>query len=163
MDKYYAEVVIKKKEQTKMSDSKVLLTYKDDEGKYQVESVWATKQGDYYRIDNIPFFAPNIALGDLVGVEKDEGELHFDKLVQPSGHSTIQMVIFEESKVLQVGSELVKLGCTWEGSHIKKLISVDVPKDIDYSVIKNYLDKGENEKHWSYKESCLAHNKKATQ
>lgn len=119
-----------------MSDSKVLLTYKDDEGNCQVESLWATRQGDYCRVDNLPFFASNIALGDLVSIEKDEGELHFDTLVQASGHSTVQMIIFNKNEVLQVGGELEKLGCTWEGSHLKKLISIDVPKDIDYSIVK---------------------------
>lgn len=152
-----------KKEQTKMNNSKVLLTYDDGEGNYQVESVWATKQGSNYRIDNIPFFAPNIALGDLVSIEEDEGELHFESLVQPSGHSTVQMIIFDENKMLLVGSELENLGCTWEGSHIKNLISIDIPKNIDYGIVKQYLDKGEKENHWSYKEACLAHNKKAAQ
>ena len=58
---------------------------------------------------------------------------------------------------MEVGKELERLGCTWEGSHIKKLISIDVPKDLSYTIIKQYLDKGENEGRWSYKEACLAH------
>jgi|SRR6185312_11751572 len=140
-----------------MSDAKILLTYKDDEGNYQVESVWATKRGSYYEINNIPFFAPNIALGDLISAEEDGGALYFDELIEPSGHSTIQLMIFKEEGVMQVGKELEKLGCTWEGSNIKTLISVDVPKDTSYSIIKEYLDKGEKENRWSYKEACLAH------
>jgi hypothetical protein len=38
-----------------MSNSKVLLTYTDDEGNYQVESVWATRPAGHYRIGNILF------------------------------------------------------------------------------------------------------------
>jgi hypothetical protein len=140
-----------------MSDNKVLLTYKDEEGNYQIESLWATKEGDYYRMNNIPFFAPNIALDDIVSVEEDEGELHFDKLIKASGHSTVQMIIFNKSDVVDIGKELESFGCTWEGSHIETLIAIDIPKEIGYSVIKKYLDKGENENRWSYKESCLAH------
>ena len=140
-----------------MSDSKVLLTYKDKEGNYQIESLWSTKEGDYYRINNIPFLAPNIALDDLVSVEEDGGELHFDKLIEASGHSTIQMIIFNKKDVSIIGKELECLGCGWEGSHIEPLISIDIPKEANYSVIKKYLDKGENENRWSYKEACLAH------
>jgi Domain of unknown function (DUF4265) len=66
-----------------MSNSKILLTYKNDEGGYSIESVWATKEGEYYRINNIPFFAPNIALDDLVSAEEDDGALYFDSLISP--------------------------------------------------------------------------------
>jgi hypothetical protein len=140
-----------------MSDSKILLTYKDEQGEYQIESVWATKEGDYYRINNIPFLAANIALNDLVSVEKDGDALYFDALIEASGHSTIQMLIFNQDKVIEVGKELEQLGCTWEGSHIKNLISVDISKELSYPIIKKYLDKGEKEERWTYKEACLSH------
>jgi len=140
-----------------MSDSKILLTYKDEQGNYQIESVWATKEGVYYRINNIPFLAPNIALNDLVSAEKDGNGLYFDALIEASGHSAIQMLIFNEEEVTKVGKELEQLGCTWEGGHIKKLISVDIPKELSYSTIKKYLDKGEKEERWTYKEACLSH------
>lgn len=140
-----------------MSDSKILLTYKDDEGGYKIESVWATKEGFYYRINNIPFFATNVALDDLVSAEEDDGALYFESLIEPSGHSAVQMIIFDENEVMKIGRELEELGCTWEGSHIKTLISIDVPKEIPYHKVKEYLDRGEHEGRWSYKEACLAH------
>lgn len=138
-----------------MSDSKILLTFKDDEGTYQTESVWATKQGEYYRIDNIPFLASNIGLHDIVSVEEEDGALYFDELVKASNHSTIQMIIFDEGEVALIGKELENIGCTWEGSHLKNLIAIDVPKEVPYIIVKEYLDKGENENRWSYKEACL--------
>jgi hypothetical protein len=140
-----------------MRGSKILLTYKDEQGAYQVESVWATKEGAYYRINNIPFFAASVALNDLVSAEKDGNALYFDALIEASGHSVIQMIIFNEDEVMKIGKELEKLGCTWEGSHIKNLISIDIPKNISYFILKEYLDKGEAEERWSYREACLAH------
>jgi hypothetical protein len=140
-----------------MSDSKILLTYKDDSGNYQVESVWATKEGDYYRINNIPFFATNIALNDLIKAEEDDGGLYFEDIVETSGYSVVQIIFFNEDDVVEVEKYLEGLGCTWEGSHVKTLISVDIPKDVNYSIVKNYLDKGEIGERWSYKEACLAH------
>jgi hypothetical protein len=138
-----------------MSDSKILLTFKDDEGNYQTESVSATKQGEYYRIDNIPFLAPNIALHDVVSVEEVDGALYFEELIEASNHSTIQMIIFNDSEVSQIGKELEALKCSWEGSHLKNLIAIDVPPNVSYQVVKEYLGKGEKENQWSYKEACL--------
>lgn len=140
-----------------MSDSKILLTYKGDDGNYQVESVWATKEGEYYRINNIPFLAPNIALNDLVKAEEDDGALYFEKLIKPSGHSVVQIVFFDETNIPSVGKELEKMGCTWEGSHLKNLISVDIPAEVNYQTVKEYLNKGEDAGIWSYKEACIAH------
>jgi hypothetical protein len=140
-----------------MSDSKILLTYKDDNGDYQVESVWATKEGEYYRINNIPFLASNIAMNDLIEAEEDDGALYFEKLIMPSGHSTIQMIFFVETNIASTGKKLESMGCSWEGSHLKNQISVDIPAKANYAIIKAYLDKGETTGIWSYKEACLAH------
>jgi hypothetical protein len=142
---------------SKMNKSKILLTYKDDDGSYKIESVWAIKEGDYYRINNIPFFATNVALNDLVSAEEDDGALYFDKLIDPSGHSAVQMIIFDDKEVMQVRKELERLGGTWEGSHIKNLISIDIPNGISYVTVKQYLDNGEKDGRWSYKEACLSH------
>jgi hypothetical protein len=38
---------------------KLLLTYRDEEDRFCVESVWANPEAGNYRIDNIPFFAGN--------------------------------------------------------------------------------------------------------
>jgi hypothetical protein len=139
-----------------MSDSKILLTYKDDEGEYQIESVWASRKGDYYEINNIPFFAKNIALGDLVSVEEDEGALYFKELIKASGHSVVQLIILNGNDVTQIGKELEKLGCTWEESNIRNWISIDIPKNVSYHLVRNHLDEGEKEGRWSYREACLA-------
>jgi uncharacterized protein YpuA (DUF1002 family) len=140
-----------------MSNVKILLTYTDDENNYQIESVWAIPTGNYYKIDNIPLFASNIALGDIVSVEKEGEELHFKKLIKRSGNSVIQMIIFKEKNTQKVGKDFENLGCNLEGSHIKNLIAIDIPKNIDYKKIKKDLDNGVKHKLWSYKEACLAH------
>ncbi len=61
---------------------KVLLTYKDEED-IKIESVWAIAlDNDYYKIANIPFFANNVAYGDIITAENDNGELYYDDLLQ---------------------------------------------------------------------------------
>ena len=138
-------------------DAKVILVYKDFDGNIQIESVWAEKMDEYYRIVNIPFFAKNIAYGDIIKVEEEDGELYFEELIMPSGHSTIQMIIYNVDSVEEIGDQLVLLGCDWEGSHLPGYISVDVPNSIPYASIKEYLDSGLLSERWDYNEACLAH------
>jgi len=37
---------------------------------------------------------------------------------------------------------LIDLGCDWEGSHIDRYISIDVPETLSYSGVKKYLESG---------------------
>lgn len=137
-----------------MMNNKIFLVYKDG-NEYKVESVWATKVGEFYRIDNIPFFAKNIASGDIVSVENDEGQLYFDELIQASGNSVVRIVFFDEKNIPQVTKELEKMGCNWEGSHSSNLISVDIPKSVSYESVKSYLIKGRQDGLFDYQEACL--------
>lgn len=135
---------------------KVLFVYKiDEESPYEIESLWAKKKGDYYEIKNIPFMAKNIAWGDLISVEKDEDVLYFDKLIKPSGHSVIRIIFSNVKNIPKVGRDLVKMGCTWEGSHLPKLISVDIPPSTEYKMIKEYLNKKVENGEIDYQEACL--------
>ena len=68
-------------------------------------------------------------------------------------------MIFDENNVESVGADLVKLGCGWEGSHIKNLITVNIPKEKSYLVIKRFLEEGKKQKFWDYQEACLGFKK----
>ncbi|QEC76288.1 DUF4265 domain-containing protein [Mucilaginibacter ginsenosidivorax] len=133
---------------------KVLLVYKDEEN-YQIESVWSTKVGNYYRIDNIPFFAKNIAPGDIVSIQDDDGQLFFDELIEASGNSVVRIIFFSENDITRVTKELEMLGCNWEGSHLNKLISIEIPKSIPYGIVKKYLEHGLKAGIFDYQEACL--------
>ncbi|MBO9202787.1 MULTISPECIES: DUF4265 domain-containing protein [Niastella] len=135
---------------------KVHFVYSNDEGNIETESMWAEKVGDYYKILNTAFFAPNIAYGDIVKVEDDDGVLYFDELIEESGHSTIQMIIFDKDHQSMIEDEIVKFGCGWEGSHIKNYISIDVPSEVSYARFREYLMKGRMESRWDFKEACLS-------
>ncbi len=138
---------------------KVKLVYYDLEGNLAIESVWASKEKEYYRIKNIPFFAPNISYDDLISVEDDENELFFDELIEQSGNSTVQIVFFDISTFDNVISKLVDLGCEWEGSHLKNYISVNVPCMVNYHPINSFLLRSRENKILDFKEACLVHQK----
>lgn len=138
-------------------DSKIKVVYYDLEGNIAIESIWAEKENEYYRVKNIPFYALNLSYNDLIKVEKDNDELFFDSLVETSGHTTLQIIIYNETDVSEITTDLVKLNCDWEGSNIKTYISVDVPKETNYKKVKDYLDIQHSMNKLDYKEACLVH------
>lgn len=140
-----------------MNSKKVILTYYNLEGEIAEESLWIdTLDNNEYQIKNIPFFAPNIAYNDVIGIEEEEGVLYFDRVIRTSEHSTIQMVIFKEEFKDTIIKDIEYLKCTWEGTNNQKLIAIDVPDNVNYNKIKKYLeDKFENNV-LDYKEACLS-------
>jgi len=139
---------------------KILFVY-TEEDEYKIETLWAIKRGDNYEIDNIPFYISNIALGDIISVEVDEGELYFDDFIKESGNSTIQLVTFENIEQLEIGKEFEKLDCKWEGSDLSNYISINIPKTVNYRKVKNFLEKGFADEKWDYKEACLSESHKS--
>ena len=122
-----------------------------------MESAWAERQGEYYKICNILFYASGYSWGDIVSVENRNDELYVTDLIEESGHSTVRIIFFNKKIILTVSEQLLNMGCSYEGSNIPSLISVDIPPEVDYKKIKNFLDEGEKNEAWSYQEACLAH------
>ena len=139
-----------------MLDSKLILPYKDDEGIIRGEAVLATKEGNYYRIKSIPVHASKIALYDLIDIRKREGILYFHKIIESSGRSVIQMIVFKDRQIKVIGKDLEQFGCLWRRSDDKHLIAFDVPKHVPYRPIKDWLDQGEREQRWGYREAGLS-------
>lgn len=135
--------------------TKVLFVYKEEQ-EYKIESLWAIKKDNLYQINNIPFFINNIALGDIVSIENDEGELYFDELIQESGNSTVQLISFSNKSQGEIGAKFEELGCSWEGSHLPKYISICIPKNVDFLIVKKLLDDGLKNNNWDYKEACIS-------
>jgi hypothetical protein len=118
----------------------VYLAYKDYDENIKEESVSAVRVGENYRLKSIPLFASNLAVDDLISVEYDEGKLYFLDLIQPSGHSTVQIVFFDENKYSSVTTVLEKNGCRCARVNATNYLSVDIPDDISYGNIRSVLD-----------------------
>ncbi|MFH6995148.1 DUF4265 domain-containing protein [Flavobacterium sp. FlaQc-48] len=140
-------------------NDKITLVYYDLDGNIAMESVWASNEGTGYRIKNIPFFAPNLAYDDLISVEDDNGELFFDDILEESGNSTIQLIIYNEKDIEDITKKIESFECGWEGSHLKGHISVNVPREICYKAVKIFLNNEFVDKKLDYKEACLSHEK----
>lgn len=131
--------------------------YHEGEQTERIESMWASRAGANYKIENIPFYVMNFAFGDVVSVKEEDGELYVNELVEESGHSTIRMVFFDKTIIQQTRNELKSLNCDSEVSDKSHLIAVDVFPEVNYEKeIKPYLEKGTNSELWDYQEACIA-------
>lgn len=107
-------------------------------------------------MDDIPFFATGVALGDLVSATPEEGAFRFQELVHPSGHSTLRVAISEATDVPAVRGLFEQKGCSVEQSHLPRLIAIDVPPSVPLESLRPVLETGREQGRWDYEEACLA-------
>jgi len=130
----------------------------DDYPPFDWEILWAYQiNPEQFQIDSIPFFAKGISYKDVVSVQRKEGELYFEKIINFSNHSTIRVIVFNEMKVDFLRQSLNYLGCSSELNKTK-LVSVNIPPEVNFSMVIELLTKGEKEKLWEYEEAAIRHN-----
>lgn len=137
-------------------DIKIVIPYQDEDGTIRGEELLAIKTGDYYQIKSIPLYASRIAVNDILQVREREGVLYFQKIIQDSKHSVIQMVIIDRD-YKDIINQIRHFGCRWQWSNSRNLMAFDIPKEMPYPPIKEWLDKGEEEQRWAYRIACLSH------
>ena len=138
---------------------KVFFVQETSKGGYETESLWCLKSGEFFIVDNIPFVAKRVALGDTIKAEYDEedGAHYFDDFVNVSGNTTLRVYFNDTNLIDSVRKKLEELGCETEAFLARNLVAVNVPKNTEYKPIKQYLEEGERLGQWQYEESCLAH------
>lgn len=114
------------------------------------ERLWAQPEGPCrFRLDNIPWYARDVAAGDVVEAhEAEDGMLEFDRVVERSGHSTVRVVLYDPQQTQLLRDELAQLGCETELSHIPSFISVDVPAQVEMAPVLELLLRGHEEERW---------------
>ncbi|MBO9727946.1 MAG: DUF4265 domain-containing protein [Chitinophaga sp.] len=119
--------------------------YSEVLGKETVETMWALtidKEKGYYKMDNIPFYAPMIASDDIVFAEYDEteGRITYRRTIEASGNSTIQVVVTDETQdVATLRATFKEVGCESEGTGAGYFV-VEIPAQLDYSPIRAKLE-----------------------
>lgn len=136
---------------------KIVFKFFDEEiNEHITESVWALKIGQYYKIDNIPFYAYHYSAEDIVETINENNELKVNKLIEASGNSTIRILFDEISELARIKDELNLMGCDSEISKNSKLLALNIPKKVSYVKIKEYLDYLEKNDDLQYEESCIS-------
>jgi len=142
--------------------TKILFRYYSDVlDEEVVETMWAETIDEakgIYKLDSIPFYGPSIATDDLFLAEYDEIEnfIVFKETIAYSGNSIIQVVILKDGFDKEIIRERLKtIDCLSEGLN-KKYFSVEITKNINYSIVKTLLDEYKNSAIIDYAEPCFS-------
>jgi len=129
------------------------------------EALWAVRVGPaQFRLDNIPYFVCGVSCFDVIEAQEETaGHFKYLRLVQPSGHSTLRVTLYDkggdhrsvEERVNELRKQLQALGCSSEVSHIAGLISIDVPPDTVLADVRSVLEAGMTRGEWGYEEASL--------
>ena len=135
----------------------LVLTYKHDPDDTEIftEKVNAEKVGKYYRLMHVPAFAPNIAHGDIVKVEYDQGEFHFDELIEESGFSAAHIVMWKSESKERIISVLNEFGCEVNTHVAHNYLVVSIPPQLLYKPIRSFLLSEKSNKNIDFKD-CLS-------
>lgn len=120
------------------------------------EGLWAEDLGDRkFKIDNIPFYAPDLSADDIVEAEPSpEGVLTYARTIQRSSNSTIRVVLYEEGVRQAILGELQQLGCDYEVAAPTNLIAVNVPDATDIDRLLAFLKRESDAQTIDYEESA---------
>ena len=106
-----------------------------------------------FLIQEIPLFAPNLALNDIVAIEREDKMLFFDHVIKASGNTTINIVVLDHfpknllAVIEEHSGKIRKNG--------KNYLSVNFPpKKYDFN-LKEILNRYEEANILSYREACL--------
>lgn len=125
------------------------------------ETMWAEiidLDKGHFKLDNIPFFGPLIATDDIFYAEFDEDEetLVYRKTIESFGNSILQVVILEKGFDKEIiREELKSIHCASEGLN-ETLFAIEVPKNVDYSIVKRLLSEYELQEIIEFAEPCLS-------
>ena len=117
----------------------ISLIYKVDE-EYKIERVRGIKDGDFYQIKEVPLFSSNLALDDIVSVEREGEHLFFEKVIKPSGHSVIHVAILKPNVSTDILASLRLYEIAIYAVKNNIYLALDIPPRVAYRSIKKYLD-----------------------
>ena len=115
----------------------------------------AEKFGDYYI--STPFaFAQNLAYGDILKVEYDDGEYHFDELVEEASHSVVHIFVFKPESKVGVIITLSEFYCSVNTYIADNYLFISIPPTVLCQPLQTYLFNEEFYSNTSFRESCLS-------
>jgi hypothetical protein len=128
---------------------------------YETETVWARPIGDgLFVIDNVPFFAYDLSLGDKV-YARPTGEpvLEYSGVAERGGHSTYRVVLADggdRTQAEEYWQKLRAIGCDREVA-TSRLWAFDVPPAADVFDVYHVLEAGEAKGIWEFEEAHVGH------
>ena len=144
-----------------MAKKKITFILKQDEDGYPpvvAEGVWAEHLADdRYEIDNIPFFARDATLGDVVRASIVDGELRYLETLARAKNSLLRVVYFEGVDPATLRQRIGATGCLTEHDAAHALIAVSVPLSVELSEVYAALEPEYTNGKLDYEEAILRH------
>lgn len=113
-----------------------------------------------FRIDNAPFFAPNVSYHDIVLGRESEVPEQFDfvELIEGSTFTSISIIILDVAMDVFLMDLLRGLNCVIEYGEFGKfrVLAVAVPASTDYSQLRSQLEHLESQSKISFSELAIA-------
>ncbi len=133
-----------------------LESFKMDDGTnwppYEIEWLWAELVTDtQYRIKNVPLFAFDVALNDVVSTRPENGPKSrrlFEAVMVRSGFSTFRAVartVAGDPTAEQFFDSLADMGCTLEGDGATGVRAIGSPPSLDPRVIEALLQEAQHD------------------
>lgn len=123
------------------------------------ERLWAFHLGgDHYRIDNVPWFVHDLAVGDVVRAQAPDADSHpvFREVVDRSDHVTVRLICFRQGPL---GGDLARalapftaLGVYGEGVSQYGMVALDIEATAPLHAIVATLRRGVDDGSWEYEE-----------
>lgn len=122
----------------------------------EYEFVWGEKvRGMIYKIDSIPFFTYEVALGDEIAVLCRDSEFRYLKSVRNSSNSLARVVCFKETNQKEIRASLSSIGCDTEWLEQFRIISVNIPDAATIDAVRETLDVFEEQGLLEYEEAIV--------
>ena len=136
----------------------------DDEGWPPVpaEGLWVREVANgTLRLENAPWFARDLAFGDVVGGELDaDGVLWFVERLEWSGWCTVRVVPRPDGALRGDLASVLEAFAPWgvsgEGLPAYGIVVLNVSPDADLAPVKRELEDGEADGRWYYEEGCVS-------
>lgn len=146
------------------STAHVVFPLAQDEGWPPVasERVWAAKVAEHsYRIDNPPWFVPDLAVGDVVHAVAPNDDSHpvFTEVLERSDHVTIRLVCFRhgplKGDLARALAPFTAMGVYGEGAPQYGMLALDIEPEAPVGQIVSLLRDGCEAGWWEYEEGRI--------
>ena len=110
-------------------------------------------------LDNTPFFAKSVAVGDLLRCSKTKQDhiVQFEEVLSPSGNRSISIIFIDDDCKEETYQFFKRHECYCEYGEFDgfNMLAVSIGHNIDYNKLAFYLDKKEELGKISYSELCI--------
>ncbi|MDE9364149.1 DUF4265 domain-containing protein [Luteipulveratus sp. YIM 133132] len=145
-------------------DARVVFELKVEDGWPPVSSerLWASSTGpDRYVIANVPWFVPDLAVGDVILARPPAPDQHpvFREVLERSDHVTIRLIRFRDGPLrgdlARAMEPFTRLGVHAEGADQFGMLALDIAADDPMDELVATLRSGQDAGWWEFEEGRI--------